>query len=157
MTNPSPDTDPQPHPEVVVTEDVWGDAFVSLATKRSVARCPHAWQHPDELRRLVAQARALVVRNRTRVDRALLDAAPALEIVARAGVELDNIDVDAADFHGVVVVAALGANSQSVAEHTLALALALALARDVTDNDRQLRAGHWDRPLEVFGRRSRHK
>lgn len=128
-------------PEIVVLEGVWGEPFEKLAATREVAR-------DGEL----GGARALVVRNRTQVDAELLATAPSLQVVGRAGVGLDNIDVDAADARGVVVVAPLGANAVSVAEHTLALALAL--IRDVVGHDRSVRAGRWERTpgRELAGR-----
>ena len=129
--------------QILVAEDVWGAAFDSLAATHPVSRRPDAWSDPATLREAVGSARALVVRNRTAVDRALLEAAPTLQIVARAGVGLDNIDLRSADELGIVVVAPLGANAQSVAEHTVALALAL--ARDVVGNDARVRAGAWER------------
>ena len=144
------DTGSAPHDTaegaVLIAEDVWGAAFEDLAASRVVLRRPDAWSDVKELRDSLLSAGALVVRNRTTVDRSLLEAAPNLQIVARAGVGLDNIDLDAADELGVVVVAPLGANAQSVAEHTIALALAL--ARDVVGNDRRVRAGSWER---VYG------
>jgi D-3-phosphoglycerate dehydrogenase/(S)-sulfolactate dehydrogenase len=77
---------------------------------------------------------------------------PRLEVVARAGVGLDNIDVAAADECGIVVIGAQGANARSVAE--LAVALALGLARDLVGHDRRVRAGGWDRRpgVELAGR-----
>lgn len=128
---------------VVVTEDVWGEPFEALATEHAVLRCPDAWRDVSRLRELVAGARALVIRNRTRVDEGLLAAAPRLEVIGRAGVGLDNVDLPAADARGVVVVAPLGANAESVAEHVLALALAL--ARRLTEHDAAVRAGRWER------------
>jgi D-3-phosphoglycerate dehydrogenase/(S)-sulfolactate dehydrogenase len=141
-----------PDPDIIVTEDVWGDALEQLGEGYSVLRRPDAWQSPDQMRQLVSSARGLVVRNRTPVDRVLLESGSRLEIVARAGVGLDNIDVVAADELGIVVVAAFGANARSVAEH--ALALALGLARDIPGNDRRVRSGEWDRRLgmELAGR-----
>jgi D-3-phosphoglycerate dehydrogenase/(S)-sulfolactate dehydrogenase len=130
--------------EILVVEDVWGDPFEHLAASRTIAREPVVGD--------LAGVRALVVRNRTRVDAGLLQAAPSLEVVGRAGVGLDNIDLAAADERGVVVVAPLGANAVSVAEHTLALALAV--ARDVPAHDRAVRAGRWTRTpgRELAGR-----
>jgi len=141
-----------PGSDIVVAEDVWGPAFDGLAASYGIDRRPELWNDPDQLRRASSEARALVVRNRTRVDRQLLAHGRRLEVVARAGVGLDNIDVAAADELGIVVVAALGANARSVAEHSLALALAL--ARDVVGNDGRVRAGRWERPLgiELAGR-----
>jgi len=129
--------------EVVVVEDVWGTALEDLALRRSVVRDPKAWSDSRYLADRVARAKALVVRNRTKVTAELLDAAPQLKVVARAGVGLDNIDIDAADERGVVVVAALGANATSVAEHTLALALSV--ARNIRGLDADTRAGGWNR------------
>lgn len=128
--------------DVLITEDVWGEPFEQLATHWSVTRSPSLWKDP-ELPAVVKTARALVVRNRTRVSEELLASAPGLQVVARAGVGLDNIDVAAADRRGIVVTAPLGANAVSVAEHTLGLALGL--ARHIPLLDRECRAGHWDR------------
>jgi D-3-phosphoglycerate dehydrogenase len=128
---------------VAVVEDVWGEAFEQLASRRSVRRSPGAGADSSSLRRVAAGASALVVRNKTQVTRELLEAAPSLQAVARAGVGLDNIDIAAADELGVVVVAALGANATSVAEHSLALALAV--ARHVVPLDSSVRGGGWER------------
>lgn len=132
-----------PAPDVVVTEDVWGESLQKLAAELTVSRRPDAWRAPELLPEALAGVRAIVVRNRTQVTADLLAACPDLQVVARAGVGLDNIDVDAANERGVVVVAALGANAVSVAEHTLGLALAL--ARQVVTLDRSTRGGQWDR------------
>lgn len=143
----------RPEPvDIAVTEDIWGSPLDELATRWSVVRSPTAWQEPDRLAELAQVARALVVRNRTMVDAALLAASPRLRIVARAGVGLDNIDVAAAGARGVVVTVPLGANADSVAEHTIGLALAL--ARRTLTLDAHCRAGGWDRTpgMELRGR-----
>jgi phosphoglycerate dehydrogenase-like enzyme len=129
--------------DVAVVEDVWGDAFDELASRRSVHREPDAWAGGPLLQEVASHASALVVRNKTQVTRELLESAPSLQVVARAGVGLDNIDVGAADDLGVVVVAALGANASSVAEHSLCLALAV--ARHVVPLDVEVRNGAWRR------------
>lgn len=127
--------------DVVVTEGVWGSAFDRLTRSFDVATAPGGPEPIDP--ELLGGARALVVRNRTRVDPSLLAGAPRLEIVARAGVGLDNLDLPAIDRAGSVAVAALGANAASVAEH--AVASALAIAKGLVDLDRDTRAGGWDR------------
>lgn len=98
---------------------------------------------PDELREAVREADALVIRSATRVDDALLAAAPELVVVGRAGIGLDNVDVDAATRRGVMVVNAPQSNVLSAAEHTLALLLAQ--ARNVPQADADLRRGQWNR------------
>lgn len=139
------DADPAPPrpADVVVVEDVWGEPFDHLAGRLLINRAPRAWQAPGRLQELLRGARAMVVRNRTQVTAELLERLPELQVVARAGVGLDNIDLDAADELGVVVVAALGANAESVAEH--AVGAAIAVARRMAPLDRLARDGHWDR------------
>lgn len=129
--------------DVVVTEDVWGAPFDELAQRRSVLRCPTAWQDSSRLVEVAGRTRALVVRNKTAVDAHLLTVSSGLKIVARAGVGLDNVDLVAADAVGVVVTAPLGANATSVAEHTLGLALAL--SRQTVELNADCRGGGWRR------------
>ncbi len=133
--------------EVLVVENIWGAAFDELAEHYSVSFDPELYKDPEALKKSLTGVRALVVRNKTEVDSEILRAATSLEIVARAGVGLDNIDLKAADQEGVVVVAAIGANARSVAEH--ALALAFALAREVPLLDASVRQGEWDRRLGI--------
>ena len=82
----------------------------------------------EKLLAAVPEADALLVRSATTVDAEVLAAAPKLKIVARAGVGLDNVDVDAATARGVLVVNAPTSNIHSAAEHALALLLAAARA-----------------------------
>lgn len=140
------------HAPITVVEDVWGPAFEALARDLPVRVVTDGWSRPDQLPELLASSQALVVRNRTAVDETLLSACPSLQVVARAGVGLDNIDIATADELGVVVVAPRGANAVSVAEHTLGLALAV--ARHLLPLDRAVRSGRWDRRAgrELAGR-----
>jgi D-3-phosphoglycerate dehydrogenase len=111
---------------------------------------------PDRPKLLAAitDAEALLVRSATTVDAEVLAAAPKLKIVARAGVGLDNVDVDAATARGVLVVNAPTSNIHSAAEH--ALALLLAAARQIPAADATLRANTWKRSsfsgTEIFGK-----
>lgn len=131
-----------PGADVVVLEGVWGHSLEVLEQRLRVRRV-EVEMHADQLAEVLDGARAVVIRNRTLVTRQLLTGAPALQVIGRAGVGLDNIDVAAADELGVVVVAPMGANAVSVAEH--ALGLALALARGLVPLDRQTRDGGWTR------------
>jgi D-3-phosphoglycerate dehydrogenase len=96
-----------------------------------------------ELAAALAEAEALVVRSATTVDAALIASAPRLRVIGRAGVGVDNVDVAAATTAGIVVCNAPEANVVSAAEH--ALALLLALARNVSVAERSLRDGAWER------------
>ena len=96
-----------------------------------------------DLTAVLADAEALVVRSATPVDAALIAEAPKLRVIGRAGVGVDNVDVTAATAAGIVVCNAPEANVVSAAEH--ALALLLALARNVSVAERSLRDGAWER------------
>jgi D-3-phosphoglycerate dehydrogenase len=91
----------------------------------------------------VSDAKALIVRSATAVDRELLTHAPDLAVVARAGVGLDNIDLAAATERGVLVANAPESNVLSAAEHTMGLILAL--ARNIPQAHRSLVEGRWER------------
>jgi len=91
----------------------------------------------------LADADALIVRSATRVTKDLLDKAPKLRAVGRAGVGVDNIDLPEATKRGVLVMSTPGGNAVSVAEHTFALMLAL--ARQVPKVDAGLREGRWEK------------
>jgi D-3-phosphoglycerate dehydrogenase len=130
-------------PDILVTEKIVGEPLIALARTHDVAFEPELWRSLDRLREAVAKARAIIVRNQTQVTRELLAAAPKLQIVARAGVGLDNVDVEATTAAGVVVSFTPQANAVSVAE--LTLGLMLALARKIPAADRDVRAGGWDR------------
>lgn len=97
----------------------------------------------EALAAALADADALVVRSATRVTAALLEHAPRLRVVGRAGVGVDNIDLDAATRRGVLVMNTPGGNAVSVAEHTLALLLAL--ARSVPQLNAAVHAGRWEK------------
>lgn len=98
---------------------------------------------PEELRRAVVGAHALIIRSATQVDAAVLEAGTVLEVVGRAGIGLDNVDVDAATRRGVMVVNAPQSNILSAAEH--AMALLLAQARNIPQAHSALVAGKWER------------
>ncbi|NVN53952.1 phosphoglycerate dehydrogenase [Mycolicibacterium hippocampi] len=108
----------------------------------------------EKLLAAVVDADALLVRSATTVDAEVLAAAPKLKIVARAGVGLDNVDVDAATARGVLVVNAPTSNIHSAAEH--ALALLLSTARQIPAADATLRERTWKRSAfsgtEIFGK-----
>src|SRR5437870_1006866 len=96
-----------------------------------------------ELLPLVRDAVALVVRSETKVTRKVIDAALRLRVVGRAGVGVDNVDVDAATQRGVVVMNTPGGNTISTAE--LSFAMLLSLARKVPQAYASMVAGKWDR------------
>ena len=137
---------------IVISEDVWSADFEALAESFPVLREPDLWSNKDELKAKLADATALVVRNRTQVTREIIEAAPKLKVIARAGVGLDNIDIKAADDNSVVVAAALGINAVAVGEQTVLMALAI--SRKLIELDASTRAGEWNRKAgrEITGK-----
>ncbi len=100
-------------------------------------------EYPDEERliELVRDVDAIIVRSKPKVTRRVIEAAPKLKVIGRAGVGLDNIDLEAAKERGIKVVNSPGASSRSVAE--LAVGLMFAVARKIAFADRKMREGVW--------------
>ncbi|MCK4243016.1 MAG: phosphoglycerate dehydrogenase [Dehalococcoidia bacterium] len=98
---------------------------------------------PDELIAIISEYDALVVRSDTQVSKEVIEAGENLQVIARAGVGVDNIDVEAATRKGIVVVNAPSGNIISAAEHTIALMLAM--ARHIPQANAVLRSGQWRR------------
>jgi D-3-phosphoglycerate dehydrogenase len=95
----------------------------------------------EELLAAVSDANALIVRSGTKVTRELLEAAPELRIVGRAGIGVDNIEIDAATDQGVIVANAPEGNVRAASEHTVAMAFAT--ARSVPQAHARLKDGEW--------------
>lgn len=96
-----------------------------------------------ELASAVADADALIVRSATRVSPEIIDAARELQLIARAGTGLDNIDVEKATERGIVVMSTPGGNTVSAAEHTMALMMSL--ARNIPAAHASMKSGNWER------------
>src|SRR5271157_1287545 len=100
-------------------------------------------QLPDGLPAALADADALVVRSAVQVDDALMESAPKLRVIGRAGVGVDNINAEAATRRGIVVMNTPGANAVAVAE--LTIGLMLALARKLPAANTTMHAGKWEK------------
>lgn len=142
--------------DVLITEFMDKGVAEDLVAEFDVHWDPDLWQKRKELLDRVADAKAIVVRNATQVDTELLDAAGKLKLVARMGVGLDNIDVEACKARGVEVCPAIGANAVSVAEYVIATAMIL-LRGQTYFATKDVAAGEWDRPKfagssEISGR-----
>jgi D-3-phosphoglycerate dehydrogenase / 2-oxoglutarate reductase len=96
-----------------------------------------------ELPNLIGEADALVVRSATKANAGLLEKARKLRVIGRAGVGVDNVDVEAATRRGILVMNTPGGNAVSVAEHTLALMLGL--ARSIPQANSSTQAGRWEK------------
>lgn len=109
---------------------------------------------PEKLLRMLGAYQGLVVRSETKVTAEVVAAGAQLQVIGRAGVGVDNIDVDAATERGIVVVNAPAGNTIAVAEHTIGLIIAA--ARNIPQADAALRAGRWERSkfmgVEIMGK-----
>ncbi len=135
-------------PDIIITEFMDPKAVEETAKNYDVHYDSQLVDKTDELKTLLAEARGLVVRNRTRVDAELLLAAPNLKVVGRLGVGLDNIDLKACEARGVTVCPATGANDAAVAEWVIAAAMLL--LRGAFLSTSQILNGGWPR-TEAMG------
>jgi len=130
-------------PRVVISEFMDEPAIDWLRARHDVTYDPSLVDDPSRLRAACADADALIVRNRTQVDAALMDAAPALRAIGRLGVGLDNIDTKGATARGVAVFPATGGNVTSVAEYVITALLVL--RRGAWLGSAQVLSGAWPR------------
>ena len=127
----------------VVIAEPFDERGVAVLARAGVEVVSCIGQPRDALHAALHDARGLIVRSETRVDGELLSQAPQLEVVARAGVGVDAIDVDAATAAGIVVVNTPSANTIAATEHTFALLLAA--LRHVPQAHASVHAARWER------------
>jgi D-3-phosphoglycerate dehydrogenase len=142
-------------PKVLIS-DALSDAAVQIFRDRGVEVDfePALGKDPDALAARIGGYDGLAIRSATRVTAAILDKAPALKVVGRAGIGVDNVDIAAASARGVVVMNTPFGNSITTAEH--AIAMLMALARQIPAADASTRAGKWEKSrfmgVEITGK-----
>ena len=142
------ETKPDTRQAVILITDPLSEEGLQPLREASVAELqirpglPHT-----ELLQAIKTADALIVRSGTQVTREVIEAAENLKIIGRAGVGVDNIDLDAATERGIIVVNAPDGNTNSAAEHTIAMMTSL--ARNIPQAHRSLLEGKWDRKAFV--------
>lgn len=134
---------------IVITEFMNAESVDLLRERFEVVYDPKLADDRQRLLAELTEADGLIVRNRTQVDAELLGAAPALKIVGRLGVGLDNIDVAACEARDIKVAPAIGANAVAVAEYVIAAALHL--VRGAFAATEQVIAGTWPRQSLMGG------
>lgn len=132
---------------IVVADRISASGLSSLLEDDRFEVVETAGWEADAVHLALAEAHGLLVRSATQVDRALLQHAPRLQVIGRAGVGVDNIDLGAATERGIPVLNAPAGNTIAAAE--LTMALILALVRMVPAADQSVRAGEWKR--SAFG------
>ncbi|HQT64532.1 MAG: 3-phosphoglycerate dehydrogenase [Acidocella sp. 20-57-95] len=142
--------------DIVIAEFMDETSVHQLQAKTPVLYAPDLVDRPDDLRAALGAARALIVRNRTQVRAALLEAGPKLQLIGRLGVGLDNIDLEACAARNIAVYPATGANDAAVAEYVVCTAMML--LRGAYRESAAVAAGSWPRErligLEIAGKRA---
>jgi (S)-sulfolactate dehydrogenase len=135
---------------IVISEFMDKVSVEELQARFDTSYDPSLVDRRADLLDMMADADALIVRNGTKVDAALLAAAPKLKVVGRLGVGLDNIDVGACEARGIGVIPATGANAGAVAEYVIGTAMAL--LREAYGRSAETAAGKWPRAVLSNGR-----
>jgi (S)-sulfolactate dehydrogenase len=130
--------------DIVITEFIAPDPVERLRAAYAVHLDDALWGKRAELEAYLGEALAIIVRNRTQVDAALIAAAPKLRVVGRLGVGIDNIDLGACRARGIAVCPAIGANANAVAEYVVGAAIML-LRWAAFSGSARLAAGEWPR------------
>lgn len=134
-------------PKILVTDPLHAEGQAVLQAEAEAEVDVRLGPEPNELLDLIGAYDALIVRSETQVTREVLEAGRRLQVVGRAGVGVDNIDVEAATRQGVAVVNAPTGNTIAAAEH--AIAMLMSLARNVPQANRSLLSGEWKRSAYV--------
>ena len=129
--------------KVLISDNLHEAGVAVLESQPSIEVVNRPGMKPEELREAIKDADALVIRSATKVTAELIDAAPRLKVVGRAGTGLDNVDIPAASKRGIVVMNTPGGNTITTGEH--ALSLMMALARNIPQAAQSLREGKWEK------------
>jgi D-3-phosphoglycerate dehydrogenase len=127
----------------VLISDKLSPAAVAIFKERGVEVDVKPGLDKDELARIIGDYDGLAIRSNTKVTAKLLEQATRLKVVGRAGIGVDNVDIPAATARGVIVMNTPFGNSITTAEH--AIALMLALAREIPAADASTQAGKWEK------------
>src|SRR6202049_88363 len=130
-------------PKVVVADSISQRGVDELSRDGALEVSFQTGLSESELVKIIPEFSALVVRSQTKVTAQILNAGARLRVVGRAGVGVDNVDVETATRRGIIVLNAPGGNTVSTAEH--AFSLLLCVARKIPGADATLRGGNWDR------------
>lgn len=130
-------------PKILVADPISPRGVEELARDGALEVIVRTGLGPEELCQVLADCDAVVVRSQTKITAAVLNAAPRLKVVGRAGVGVDNVDVEAATRRGVIVMNTPGGNTISTAEH--AFSLLLAMARNIPQAHGSVVEGRWER------------
>jgi D-3-phosphoglycerate dehydrogenase len=130
----------------VLISDSMGDAGIEIfENQEGIELDVKTGLTPDELKEIIGQYDALAIRSTTQVTKEILESATNLKVIARAGIGLDNVDIDEATKKGVAVMNTPGGNTVTTAEH--AIAMMMALTRNIPRGTQSMKDGKWEKKL----------
>src|SRR4051812_112381 len=136
-----------PKPKVLVADPISERGVSELAEGGLLDVTVQTGLKEDQLLEIIGEYSGLVVRSQTKATAKLIAAATNLRVIGRAGVGVDNVDVDAATKRGIIVMNTPGGNTISTAEH--AFSLMVSTARNIPQADASVKGGKWDRKTFV--------
>ncbi|MCD6093993.1 MAG: phosphoglycerate dehydrogenase [Candidatus Omnitrophica bacterium] len=140
--------------KILISDPLSEEGLKILEAEKKLKVTVKTKMSPAELKQEIKDYDALIVRSGTKVTSEIIKAGRKLKLIGRAGVGLDNVDVEAATRQGIIVMNAPGGNTVSTAEHTITLLLAL--SRNIAQADASLRSNLWERKkyigVEVSGK-----
>lgn len=140
--------------KVLVSDKLEQEGLAILKKEKDIQVDVKTGLNPGELKKIIREYDGLIVRSGTKVTADIISAAKRLKVIGRAGVGLDNIDIDAASRQGIVVMNAPGGNTISTAEHTMSMILAL--SRNIPQAHQSLKNRLWERKrfmgVEIYGK-----
>jgi len=129
-------------PKVLISDKL-SPAAVEIFRNRGIDVDQKTGLSPADLRAIIGEYDGLAIRSATKVTKELLDAAPRLKVVGRAGIGVDNVDIRSATARGVVVMNTPHGNTITTAEH--AIAMMFALARQIPEATISTKSGKWEK------------
>lgn len=135
----------------VLVSDKMGEAGLEIfENQEGIELTVQTGLSPDELKEVIGQYDGLAIRSATKVTKEILDAAVNLKVIARAGIGLDNVDIDEATKKGVAVMNTPGGNTVTTAEH--AIAMMMALTRNIPRATQSMKEFKWEKNCSREGR-----
>ena len=129
--------------KVLVTDPLGKNGMDELRKEKSIIVDEKPGIAPEELKKIIGEYDAILIRSGTKLTRELIEAAGKLRVIGRAGVGVDNVDLEAATARGIIVMNTPEGNTISTAEHTFSMLMAL--ARNIPQADHSIKGGQWNR------------
>jgi D-3-phosphoglycerate dehydrogenase len=141
-------------PKILVSDDLSSKGVEILKAADGIEVDVKTGMKPDELKSVIGDYHGLVIRSATKVTPDIIESAKNLKIIGRAGIGVDNVDLEAASSKGIIVMNTPGGNTITTAEH--AIAMLMALSRNIPQADHSMKEGKWEKKkfvgAEVFNK-----